>query len=69
LPLLELPGIGLPGKRWLRTVFDLYVQLNLSFGDAYHAVLMQRLGLTRIVSFDRGLDRVPGITRVEPDRV
>ena len=66
LPLLELPGIILPGKSHLREVFDLYVDRNLPFADAYHVVQMRRLGLTEIVSFDRDYDRVPGITRIEP---
>ena len=66
LPLLELPGIVLPGKRRLRKVFDLYVDLNLPFADAYHVALMQRLGLRHIVSFDKEFSRVPGMTRVEP---
>jgi predicted nucleic acid-binding protein len=66
LPLLELPGIRLPGKRRFRQVFDLYVRLNISFADAYHAVLMQQLKLTEVVSFDREFDRVPGLTRTEP---
>jgi predicted nucleic acid-binding protein len=66
LPLIELPGIILPGKRRLRKAFDLYVDLNLSFADAYHAVLMEQLELEEIVTFDRGFDRVPGIKRLEP---
>lgn len=66
LPLIQLPGIVLPGKRRFGQVFDLYVDLNVSFADAYHAVLMQRLKLEEIVSFDRGLDRVPAIKRIEP---
>jgi len=66
LPLLELPGIVLPGKRRLRKVFDLYVDLNLPFADAYHVALTQRLGLRHIVSFDKEFNRVPGVTRVEP---
>ena len=66
LPILELPGIVLPGKRRFRRVFDLYVSANIAFADAYHAVLMQQWKLTEIVSFDRELDRVPGIKRVEP---
>jgi predicted nucleic acid-binding protein len=66
LPLLELPGIVLPGKRRLRKVFDLYVDLNLPFADAYHVALMQRLGLRHIISFDKEFSRVPGVTRVEP---
>ena len=66
LPLIDLPGIILPGKRRFRRVFDLYVDLNLPFVDAYHAVLMDDLGLTEIVTFDREFDRVPGVTRLEP---
>jgi len=66
LPLLELPGIVLPGKRRLRQAFDLYVDLNLPFADAYHVALMRQLGLEEIVSFDREFDRVPGLRRREP---
>ena len=64
LPILELPGIVLSGKRRLNKVFDLYVDLGLPFADAHHAVQMSRMGLTRIVSFDEDFDEVPGITRV-----
>jgi predicted nucleic acid-binding protein len=66
LALIELPGVLLPGKRRLREVFDLYVDLNVSFIDAYHAVLMKGLGLDEIASFDRGIDRIPGLHRFEP---
>lgn len=66
LPLLELPGIILPGKRRLRRVFDRYVSLNISLADAYHAVLVHSLKLDGIVSFDRDFDRIPGLRRVEP---
>ena len=66
LPLLDLPGIVLPGKRHYHKVFDLYVEKNLPFADAYHAVLMQRLKLRQIVSFDRDFDRIPGIERIDP---
>lgn len=66
VPLIELPGIVLPGKQRFRQVFDLYVDLNISFVDAYHAVLMKQLRLTEIISYDKGFDRVSGIRRVEP---
>ena len=66
VPLIELPGIILPGKRRMREVFDMYVDLNISFVDAYHAALMRRLGLRDIVTFDRQLNRVPGVRRIEP---
>ncbi len=66
LPLIELPGIVLPGKRRFRKVFSYYVEANISFVDAYHAVLMEGLKLKEIVSFDREFDRIPTIRRVEP---
>jgi len=67
LPILDLPGIVLPGKRLFHDVFDLYVaESGLSFADCYHAVLTRQLGLGTILSFDQKLGRVPGITRAEP---
>jgi predicted nucleic acid-binding protein len=50
----------------LRRVFDLYVDLNIAFADAYHVVLMKQKGIDVVVSFDREFDRVAGISRVEP---
>lgn len=66
LPLLELPGIVLPGKSHFRKVFELYVNYNLPFADAYHAVLMERFKLEEIITFDREFDRIPGLRRKEP---
>jgi predicted nucleic acid-binding protein len=67
LSILEMPGIVLPGKNDLREVFDLYVaHRSISYADCFHAVLLKRLGLTTIVSFDRDVDPLPDITRVEP---
>ncbi len=66
LPLIALPGIVLPRKRRFQTAFTFYVDLNISFADAYHAALMVEQKLSEIVTFDRHFDRVPGITRVEP---
>lgn len=66
LPLIELPGIILPGKRKYHQVFDYYINLNLPFADAYHATLAESLRLTEIISFDRDFDRIPNIQRREP---
>ena len=40
---------------------------NLPFGDAYIAAEMGRSGATELYSFDRQFNRVPGITRLEPE--
>ena len=66
LPLIELPGIVLPGKRRFRRAFDLYVDLNIPFADAYHAALMESLKASEIVTFDADFDRITDITRQEP---
>jgi predicted nucleic acid-binding protein len=66
LGVLNLPGLLLPGKRRLRRAFALYVDLNLPFADAYHAVLAMELGAGQIVSFDRDCDRVTDVCRSEP---
>jgi predicted nucleic acid-binding protein len=65
--ILGLPGIVLPGKRWYRYAFDLWVNHPaFSFADCYHAAVMRRLKLTELISFDRALDRLPHATRIEP---
>lgn len=66
LPLIELAGVILPGKRKFRKVFDYYVDLNISFADAYYAVLAEELKDRQIVSFDKRIDRVNSIKRIEP---
>jgi uncharacterized protein len=66
-PLLTLSGVTLEKKHEFHAVFDLYVNRpSLSFADCYHVELVKRLELPQVVSFDRGFDKVPGITRIEP---
>lgn len=65
--ILELPGIVLPGKRIYASVFDLWVrEPALSFADCYHLCLTRQLELPAILSFDRKLNRLPGVARIEP---
>ncbi|HKG25220.1 MAG TPA: PIN domain-containing protein [Thermomicrobiales bacterium] len=67
VPILDLAGIVLPGKRLFTDVFDLYVrEAGLSFADCYHATLAKHLELRRILSFDRKMGRIPGVERIEP---
>ena len=64
--LIGLPNLQLAGKHILAEVFEVYVERNLSFIDAYHVVMLPRWGLSTILSFDQGPDRAPGIRRIEP---
>jgi predicted nucleic acid-binding protein len=43
------------------------MEQNFSFADSYHAVLIESLRLREIISFDRDFNRIPTLTRVEPD--
>ena len=67
LALLALPGLILQGKRRYGRIFDLYVDHNLPFGDAYIAAEMEHSRANEIYTFDREFDRVPGIARLEPE--
>ena len=67
LPLLEFPSMLLPGKRTIFDTFDLWVnEAGLSFVDCYQLCLAKQLGLPGVITFDRKMDRLPGVERIEP---
>jgi len=43
-----------------------YVNYNIPFADAHSVVLMEGITLEEMVSFDRELDRILAMRRVEP---
>jgi predicted nucleic-acid-binding protein len=62
---LGLSAVSLSSRDRIAITFEIYEQLNADFGDAYIAALaMESDG--QVISFDRGFDRIPGVTRVEP---
>ena len=66
LPVIFLPGLRLPGKKLYRQIFELYVDQNIDFIDAYTAIHMEKRGLSQIYSYDSDFDRIAGVSRVEP---
>jgi predicted nucleic acid-binding protein len=44
-------------------------RLGLSARDLLHAAVMQRLGIRRIISTDRGFDRLPEVERLDPAHI
>jgi predicted nucleic acid-binding protein len=66
IPILELSGVKLTQKRLYRRVFELFTFDALGFADAYHAALLEHRGQSRLISYDREFDRVPGLQRLEP---
>lgn len=49
----------------LRTI-QVYEDDRLDFADAYRVALAESTGIGRVASFDRAIERVPTVERVEP---
>jgi predicted nucleic acid-binding protein len=65
--LLSMRGLHLDNKQVLLDAFDIYEAFpNLDLEDCIIAATMFAEGIEELYSFDRGFDRVPGITRMEP---
>lgn len=64
--LLLLPNLHCRDKGLLLDTIDLWTQETpLSFADCYHLLYARHIGLTQIYTFDRKMNRLPGVARVE----
>ncbi len=64
---LQLVGLQSDHKRALLDALAFWRdQGPLSFPDCFHLALAKQLGMTRIYSFDRKMNRYPGVERIEP---
>lgn len=50
----------------LAKAFDFYQDHRIDFAEAYLAAAAETTGVDAVASFDRAVDRVPTITRIEP---
>ena len=64
--LLALPSIAVADHDLLLRAVEIYEVLRLDFAEAYLAALAELSGVNRVASFDRQIDRVRGIQRIEP---
>jgi predicted nucleic acid-binding protein len=58
----EVLPIGVDESRRAKDIVLAYE--GLSARDAVHLAVMERHGLTRVMSFDRGFDTFPGVSRM-----
>ena len=65
MKLLTAPGVALTCPHWILDAVENYQNKNVSFGDACLAAEAKADQAT-VVSFDRGLDKFPGLKRHEP---
>ena len=66
LPLISLPGLEVQGEDLFFRSFDIFVDNNVSFADAYSVAFMERRAIKEIYSWDTDFDRIETVVRVEP---
>lgn len=67
LEVITLPGLVVEHADAVESALRFWShQGPLSFADCYHLALTRALGMTQIYTFDRKMDRFPGVERVAP---
>ena len=64
--LLALPSIVVADLDLLLRALELYEVARLDFAEAYLVALAEISDVKRVASFDRQIDRVKTVTRIEP---
>lgn len=65
--IIKHPGVILDHKESVLHALEFWRGVgSLSFADCYHLALAADLGFTEIYSFDKKMDRYPGVARIEP---
>lgn len=65
-PIIALRGLHLPDKDVYYRAFDVYVNNDISFADAYNVAYMQARDASGIYSWDSDFDKIADIIRYEP---
>lgn len=64
--LLALPSLAAADIVLLLRALDLYERHGLAFADAHLAATAELWGVGKVASFDRGLDRIKSVRRIDP---
>ncbi len=64
--IVTFPAIRTLDENLLLRSLDVYETHRIDYAEAYLAACAERAGVHRIVSFDRSLDRVGTVDRIEP---
>lgn len=63
---IALPSVVVIDERLLLRSLELYEIDRLDFAEAYVVASAEATGVTAVVSFDRAIDRVATVQRIEP---
>ena len=64
--ILAFPPIRTLDPALLLRSLEIYETHRIDYAEAYLIASAERTGVTDVASFDRSIDRVPTITRIEP---
>jgi predicted nucleic acid-binding protein len=64
--IIAFPAIGVADGSLLLRALEVYEVYRLDFADAYLVAQAETSGVGAVVSFDKAIDRVPSVRRVEP---
>jgi len=64
--IITFPAIHTTDENLLLRSIEVYEIHGIDYAEAYLVASAERSGVKTIVSFDRTLDRVPTVTRIEP---
>jgi predicted nucleic-acid-binding protein len=63
---IALPSIAVIDERLLLRSLELYETDRLDFAEAYLVASAEATGINAVVSFDRAIDKVTTVERIEP---
>jgi len=63
---IAFPAVGVADESLLLRALEVYEVHRLDFADAYLVALAETSGVEAVVSFDKAIERVPTVRRVEP---
>lgn len=67
LDVLRIRGIHVENENAVSEALNFWRSTGgLSFPDCYHLALTKELGMAQIYTFDKKMDRYPGVERIEP---
>jgi predicted nucleic acid-binding protein len=64
--IVAFPGIGVADEPLLLRALEVYEVHRLDLADAYLVAQAEASGVNTVVSFDKRIERVPAVRRVEP---
>ena len=66
MPLLFEDFIHFPAKEYIASVFETFVEKNISFIDSYNAIYARKIQADAMLSYDKDFEKLDFIIREEP---